>query len=136
VHHDELRRRLGRLTLVVGLAFALTGCAQGVSEHDRGGLRLLTADGPQPGDQALVRGSVALTPEGCVGIQGADGLLHAVVWPAGSYLTDDDTVVAPGLGELSIGNDVSGTGGYYKQDDTLSELARSCKASKEVIRIR
>jgi hypothetical protein len=122
---------------VLGLAILISGCSHGVVQHEQGGLRLLTVDGTQPGDEASVRGTVAVTAGGCVGIQDAGGSVHAVIWPAGSYLSGNDSVVAHGLGEFAIGSEVSGTGGYYKHNEALSEMASACRASDdEVIRIR
>ena len=138
MHNVLLRNRLGGgAVAALLLTLTVTGCAS-VTEVSRDGVRLLTATGAQPGDEALITGKLALTSGGCIGLDAQDGLNHLVIWPQGTTLagTDPVEVSLPSGSTVTADDDIEGSGGYYTSPDDLADLIDLCDADAEVIRIR
>lgn len=137
MHCVNMRPHLTVFSALGAAAVLLTGCS-GTAAETMDDVRLYTSIGPQPGDEALIVGTIALTPERCVGLEDADGVVHAVIWPDGTKLVDGQPVriAVDNAQELGVGDSVSGAGGYYATSDDLAAVAQECGASDEVIRIR
>ena len=131
---------LGALTMAAVIAATLTGCAGGVSVDESAELAVITDSGFLTGDEAAIRGTVAVTDEGCIGIADADGNVYPTIWPGGTTLADESaaTIDIPGVGSRAEGDPIEGTGGYYSATsrDALSEVAERCAWDGEVIGIR
>ena len=120
-------------------ALGLSGCAG--SGRDASGSeadetsRLVTWSSPGDGEpmtlDAVVSGELALNAYNCYELGGV--LLKA---PPGSYANEDSSIHVPGLGNFSIGDKVSGGGGYLevKQEDLSSEEA-ACSGDADVVHI-
>jgi hypothetical protein len=117
-------------------AVSLGGCTP-INEQSRNGLRLLTASGAQPGDEALITGTVAVTDGGCVGLATA-ATIHLVIWPNGTSLEQSDLLkIRLPTGELlGEGDQVEGAGGYYTSPREFQDQIDTCEADDEVIRVR
>lgn len=123
---------------MLGAAAALLSGCSGTAAATLDDVRLYTSVGEQPGDEALIAGTIALTPERCVGIEDAEGVIRAVIWPAGTTLVESDPprITVDGPDKLTIGDAVTGSGGYYEDSDELTAVAQECEAPEEVVRIR
>ena len=123
---------------LLGTAVVLLSGCSGIATETLDDIILHSAVVAQPGDEAIILGTVALTPQRCVGIEDADGVIRAVVWPDETQLVESDpvrmTVGVPD--DLMIGDEVAGAGGYYESSDDLASVAQKCGAPDEVIRIR
>ncbi len=71
------------------------------------------ADGGDGGDDAMVTGEVSVV-HGCLGI-GDD----VAVWPHGTRVVDPagPVIDVPGLGTVTVGDQVRGAGGYHRARD-------------------
>lgn len=132
--------RLGLGAVIGGLALAsgLVGCS-GVASERVDGLSLLRATGEQPGDEARIVGSVAVTDGGCVGIRDDEGVVRLVIWPRGTDLVGSLPAVLEidGVGEISEGDAVDGAGGYHDNPEEFAQQLDQCAPDDlEVIRIR
>ena len=137
MHRVNMRLHLIVFSALGAAAVLLTGCGGTVAET-MDDVRLYTSKGPQPGDEAMIVGTLALTPERCVGLEDAEGIIRAVIWPDGTKLVDNQPVriAVDNAQELAVGDSVSGAGGYYANSDDLVAMAQECGAPEEVIRIR
>ena len=99
LHYLDVQSRVALGCAGLVLAAVLSGCAGTVSMTNDGS-KLFSASGPQPGDEAGIEGTVALTATGCVGLTGTDGMTRLVIWPQGTSLSSADTLEAPGLASI------------------------------------
>ena len=68
---------------------------------------------------ALVSGTIGLTPGNCFGIGGEESLVVAS-FPVGTILSaDGKSITVPGHGELAIGDEWSSGGGYVDAGDDV-----------------
>lgn len=111
-----------------------------MSVHESAELAVITDSGFLTGDEAAIRGTVAVTDEGCVGIADADGNVYPTIWPGGTSLAEASvaTIDIPGIGSRAEGDTIEGTGGYYSATsrDALNPVADRCAWEGEVIGIR
>lgn len=114
----DRRWRRRSMVLAVVVACGVVACG-GQSEVNRGDYTIFVHGGsllPRGGDDALVVGTLT-TWSGCVLLQ-MEGFDHAypVIWPSGTSIAGDDplTLRLPSGEELTVGQAVSGGGGYYQ----------------------
>jgi hypothetical protein len=98
---------------VLALVVTLTACVDGASDEvlEAGAVKILVAAPADSGMDAMVIGTVAIV-DGCLGIGD-----HVAVWPSGTDVVAEDPLVidVPGLGEVRVGDDVTGAGGYVQE---------------------
>ncbi|MDQ1126229.1 hypothetical protein QE428_001262 [Microbacterium sp. SORGH_AS 505] len=134
------RRRIAMSGLLVIGATTLAGCAGGVTVNDDSSVAIVTDAGFLTGDEALVQGTVSITEGGCVGITDSQGDTYPTVWPTGTRLVhgSDSAIEIPGLGVRQLGDEVSGSGGYYAVTTrpVLDDVADRCGWDGDVIGVR
>lgn len=82
------------------------------------GPAVYTADTSDFGDEAEVSGRLVLIEGRCYGIENADGVQHAVVFPDGTTAVDGG-IRTPSGTSILLGEAVAGSGGYYGQSELL-----------------
>ena len=133
-------RVLAALALLAAGTTPLAGCGGGVAVTDGGPAVLVTDAGFLTGDEALIRGTLAVTDAGCIGITDTQGDTYPTIWPRGTRLVDgvETAIDIPGVGVTRLGDDVDGAGGYYGTSNrpVLDDVAERCEWEGEVIGIR
>jgi len=122
--------RTGRALAVAALLAAgslATACGEDATVLDAGGVSVLVAAPADGGDAAAVRGTVGVV-SGCLAIGE-----YVAVWPAGTRVVDEDGPVidVPHLGEVRVGDQVTGAGGYHSPGDL--SLPGSCRGERSVV---
>lgn len=136
--HIQVRSRLGAVIGGLAVTFGLVACS-GIASERVDGLVLARATGEQPGDQALIVGSLAVTEGGCVGLRDDEGVVRLVIWPRGTDLVRSSPLLLeiPGAVELREGDAVDGAGGYHDDPEYLAQQLEQCAPDDlQVIRIR
>lgn len=128
------------LTTVTALALIGSGCTAAVNVKEVRDVAIFTDSGFLTGDEAAVKGTLAVTTEGCVGIASWGDIIYPTVWPRGTTLLDASplTIEIPGVGIKHLEDTLEGGGGFYGVDRfaALNEVATRCKWAGEVIGIR
>jgi hypothetical protein len=103
------RRALAALSMMV-VGSLLSGCGGGDGGvlHSGDSVVLVGADVLGPTVGVGFGGSVAMVGD-CLGVEG-DGAVATVIWPHGTKIASDDplTIDVPGLGRVSVGDQVAG----------------------------
>ena len=125
VGHAASGTRRGTV-LAALLALALVGCG-GQSELS-GGDHTIFVHGrsllPRGGQDALIQGTLALR-DGCVLLEQDEfAIAYPVIWPSGTSIVSDDplTLQLPSGEELTVGQAVSGGGGYASASSDQVEV--------------
>ena len=95
---------------VAALVPLLTSCSTGgANDLTSGEYHVLVSAPADGGDDAGIGGTVGLVGK-CLGIGGS-----VAFWPSGTEIVADDplTIDVPGIGEVSVGDKVSGGGGSH-----------------------
>lgn len=77
----------------------------------RGDVRALVAPSNAEGGDALITGKLAVNDADCLGVASDAGTVALVVWPDGTTLADDGTLVTPDGDHVEVGDEVNGGGG-------------------------
>lgn len=116
------------VVLVLALTLALAGCG-GQSEVGGDDYTIFVHGGsllPRGGEDALVEGMLTTRDE-CVLLEHIEGfdIAYPVVWPSGTSITNEDplTLKLPSGAELTIGQMVSGGGGYHQASSVQIEVS-------------
>jgi type IV pilus biogenesis protein CpaD/CtpE len=137
VYSVLLRNRLSGVAVAMVATLALVGCSS-TERQATDDVVLYTSTTAQPGDEALVVGTIAITEGGCVGIADSEGVTRSTVWPSGTELTSADPLelTLPDGSVLSAGSPVEGAGGYYSDPPEFEDITTGCRGGTEIIRIR
>lgn len=130
------RRALAALAVTV-VGATLSGCGGGDASvlHSNGSVVLVGADVDGPGVGVGFGGSVAMVGD-CLGVEG-DGAVATVIWPHGTKIVSPDplTIDVPGLGRVSVGDQVAGGGGDVSVDRLpkgIDAIPSSCPTEQVV----
>lgn len=121
-----MSKRYVMLVLILPLALAGCGGQSEVAGDDYTifvhGASLL----PSGGTDALVEGKLA-TRDGCLLLEHLEGfdIAYPVVWPSGTAITTEEplTLELPSGEELTVGQVVSGGGGYHQASSEHIEVS-------------
>jgi hypothetical protein len=136
--HTRGARRLSALIGGLAVTIGLVGCT-GITSERADGLLLVRSQGEQPGDEARILGSIAVTEGRCVGLRDDEGVVRLVIWPQGTELVRSSPLLlqVARSEELSEGDAVTGAGGYYDDPEDLAQQLEQCAPDDlQVIRIR
>lgn len=119
-----------RSLALAALLVVLMGCS-GQRVVESGGHTIYVHGGsplPRGGMEALVEGTLGLH-DGCVVLAWQDeDLWYPVVWPADTSMASSDPFVIrlPSGVEVTVGDEVSGGGGYLSPADVEADLPDRC----------
>jgi hypothetical protein len=100
------RRTCPAVLLVGASLITLSACGAPTTTDSEGHILLVNTERPEVGLTAGVAGTLTVVGGQCFGLDMGDLGTRAVVFPAGSHITQDDRVEVPGLGTLSLGEKV------------------------------
>lgn len=111
----------------------LSGCVQGaglVTQTSESGHVLLAQVrdlGAYP--DALLEGTLTVV-DTCFGLETDHGAYTAVFPPGSSLVEDTEQVAIPHWGTLSLGDVLSGGGGYYSDYPSLDDVPAGCRTDE------
>jgi hypothetical protein len=124
-----LVKRVSSVALCMAMVLLVAvGCSAGTTVQRADGIRAMVA-GSQPSAvmEALISGTLTITDSGCFAVT-SGGVTYPVLFPFGTRLSEDGAEVAvPGVPPLSVGDEISGGGGYVH----LTDVDPACRADNE-----
>lgn len=134
--HARYRAEMGLRHAVVGmlvLATAACGSPEPTALAGPDGVTVLASSPTDSGMEALGGGVLAVV-DGCLGLEGSDGLDGLVVsWPRGSEPLEDEVGVrVPDGRTFVVGDEVTFGGGQVAADETESE---ACGGTTQVWKV-
>lgn len=119
--------------VAVAMIAMLSGCAQDaglVTQTSESGTVLLVQvrdTGNHP--DALVEGTLTVV-DTCFGLETDHGTYTAVFPPGSSIVEDTEQVAIPHWGTLSLGDALSGGGGFYSDYAALDDVPAGCRTDE------
>lgn len=121
--------RVGAWTAAV-LMLAACGGSGSLDVQVHGEVTALVATDSEHVLDAEVRGVIERGPGGCLGLLAEDAdAVVPLIWPEGSQLAEDGTrITVPELGEVRVGQNISGGGGQVSSTDgdRYSDVPEDC----------
>lgn len=129
-------RRLHGCAILLAILAATSACA--ASEQGAEVSAVIRQSEPNLRMQALLAGTVELTPDGCFALRRdqTPDILHVIIFPYESKLDSSVPAVnVPDWGPVAVGDHIESGGGEISSDDHVASMnvPATCKADQYVV---
>jgi hypothetical protein len=107
----------------------LGGCAPYAVNTTADATLVTVTSRPDVMPQALISGRLAIVNGGCFGIIKEEGNEFAAIFPVGTT-AEGDALTIPGLGEVKVGDDLEGGGGFGEKASLDPSLPEECRTDE------
>ena len=115
--------------VVAAALLMLSGCAPYAVDTTADATLVTVTSRPDVMPQALISGRLAIVNDGCFGIVTGEGAGFAAVFPVGTTVKGD-TLTIPGLGDVKVGDELEGSGGFPEKDALDPSIPEECRTDE------
>jgi hypothetical protein len=121
--------------LVVATVLLTAGCSDGQITKTEGDVRIWLHESgfATSADAADLQGTMVYDPDSrCMYLIHLDDSLHAIIWPSGTRIDEEDPIVLTSKGEtIREGDTVEGGGGHYPFDRFEELIPAECRTGAD-----